>query len=77
MVCFMQARSGTIKLVNGDLISQKFFAKMAELVNDMLTIAPALGVTELAQHFALPAEQVRACLEAHMGSVIHGELFCG
>lgn len=71
----MQARPDTVKLVNGDLISETFFINMAEIVNDMLlTGVPALGVTELAQQFALPADQVRACLKSHAGSLIDGEI---
>lgn len=62
--------------MNGDLLSETFFINMAKIVNDMLLNgAPALGVTELAQQFALPAEQVRACLESHGGSLINGEKF--
>lgn len=69
----MQAKPDTIQLVNGDLISTTFLINMADTINEMLqTGSPALGLTELAQQFALPVDQVQKCLDSHTGARING-----
>eukprot|EP00892_Ulva_mutabilis_P004785 jgi/Ulvmu1/2679/UM014_0135.1 len=71
----LRDKADAVKLINGDLVSHTFFVKMAKEVNEMLlTGVPAVAVTELAQQFSLPLEHVRACLQAHMGSLIDGTL---
>ncbi|KAJ7553268.1 hypothetical protein O6H91_06G090400 [Diphasiastrum complanatum] len=68
------ASNSDLMLVQGEIISSKYWDIVAEEVNDTLQEAGQVSIVELARHFSVGAELLTGILESQLGRLVHGKL---
>ncbi|KAJ7553266.1 hypothetical protein O6H91_06G090300 [Diphasiastrum complanatum] len=64
------ASNSDLMLVQGEIISSKYWDIVAEEVNDTLQEAGQVSIVELARHFSVGAELLTGILESQLGRLV-------
>ncbi|KAK0093923.1 hypothetical protein PV326_012334 [Microctonus aethiopoides] len=61
-----------IKIILGQLIDRSYMNKILGEINDKLTLAGYINITELTLHYDLPSEFLQSLIERALGKTVHG-----